>query len=269
MALTNTPEIIVNGAAIPAAAIDAEVQYHPAPTRRQAMVKAAEAVIIAEVLAQKAQEIGIASNALAQKIDRELLSTKPELIDAVLDQEVAKPNASEEECRRYFEQNTERFTTSPLVEANHILLAADPDDLEQRAEMKRLAETLLNQIKSKDIDFTSAARQHSMCPSKEAGGNLGQLSKGQTVSEFERQVFAAKEGLMQTPVETRYGYHIVEVIRKIDGDALPYELVKEKIQIYLNDKVHRKAVSQYLHRLISESDIQGFNFDFDDSMLMQ
>ncbi|MFT6268089.1 MAG: peptidyl-prolyl cis-trans isomerase C [Alphaproteobacteria bacterium] len=46
-------------------------------------------------------------------------------------------------------------------------------------------------------------------------------------------------------------------------------MVEDKIIKYLNDKVHRKAISQYLHRLVSEADINGFAFKIDESTLMQ
>lgn len=264
MALTNTPEISVNGTRILASAIDTEVQYHPAETRRQAMVQAAESLIIAELIAQKAHKKG-----LTDKANRELLEQDPALVDKLFAQEVYAPEASEDECKRYFEANPEKFTSSPLVEANHILLAADPKDLEHRAEMLAIAETLIKQLQTKELSFAEAARNYSVCPSKEQGGNLGQLSSGQTVSEFERQVFAAELGLMAIPVESRFGYHIVEVIRKVDGMPLSYEIVEDKIKKYLNDKVQRKAISQYLHLLVSEADITGFSFDLEASQLMQ
>lgn len=264
MSLTNTPEISVNGTIISASAIDAEVQYHPAESRRQAMVQAAEALIIAELLAQKTVEKGLIANA-----DRSLLEQKPDIIDSLFDQEVPTPEASDEECERYFQANRSTFTTSPLVEAKHILLAADPKDLEHRAEMLSVAQVLLAQLTSKDISFAEAAKSYSACSSKEQQGSLGQLSHGQTVSEFERQVFASDVGLLSQPVESRFGYHVVEVVRKVAGKPLSYDLVKDKIQKYLNDKVQRKAISQYLHRLVSEADIKGFAFDTDESKLMQ
>ncbi len=264
MSLTNTPDIIVNGVAISAASINTEVQYHPAESRRQAMVQAAQSLIIAELLAQKVCEKGLADVA-----DRDHLEKDPSLIDTLFAQEVYIPEATEQECVRYFEANPAQFTSSPLVETNHILLAADPKDLEHRAEMLAIAELLIEQLKTKEIDFASAAKTYSVCPSKEQGGNLGQLSFGQTVSEFERQVFAADIGLMHTPVESRFGYHIVEVVRKVKGKPLTYDLVEDKIKKYLNDKVHRKAISQYLHRLVGEAEIKGFAFDIDESLLMQ
>ncbi len=264
MSLTNTPEITVNGHVIPASAIDTEVQYHPAENRRKAMIQAAETLIIGEILVQKAAEKG-----LCDTLDRNLVDQQPALIDSLIDLEISTPVATEQECQRYFEVNTDKFTSSPLVEANHILLAAEPKDLEQRAQMQTLALTLIEQLQNQEATFAQLAKAYSICPSKEVGGSLGQLSNGQTVSEFERQVFAADIGLMPTPVESRYGFHIVLIARKVAGKPLSYDLVKDKIAIYLNDKVQRKAISQYLHRIVSEADIQGFHFDVDTSPLMQ
>ncbi|WP_343861837.1 peptidylprolyl isomerase [Aliiglaciecola litoralis] len=264
MSLTNTSSITVNGHVIPAAAIDAEIQYHPAETRRQAMIKAAETLIIGELLAQKAVEKGLLNDA-----DRTVIEDQPALVDALLDQEVAIPHATDEECRRYFEANTATFTTSPLVEVSHILLAADPKDLEHRAETHALALKIIDQLTRNQASFVEMAKAYSVCPSKEVGGSLGQISNGQTVSEFERQVFASDVGLMPTPVESRYGYHVVLIARKVPGKPLTYDLVKEKIQTYLNDRVQRKAISQYLHRMVSDANIIGFHFDIEASPLVQ
>jgi peptidyl-prolyl cis-trans isomerase C len=264
MSLTNTPDIIVNGTVIPAAVIDTEVQYHPAETRRQAMIQAAETLIIGELLAQKAVEKGI----LTEK-NNKVVDEQPEVIDALLDQEASTPNATEQECLRYFEANPEKFKTAPLLEVSHILLPAEPKDLEQRAQTKQVAASLIEQIQSQSASFSELAKKYSACPSKEVGGSLGQVSYGQTVSEFERQVFAADTGLMTTPVESRFGYHVVLVNRKVLGQSLDFAMVKEKIQTYLNDKVKRKAISQYLNRLVQEAKIEGYQFDIDASPLMQ
>lgn len=264
MALTNTPDITVNGKTINAAMIDAEIQYHPADSRRQAMVEATETLIIGELVSQKAEQIGLPFTSLFDANE-----PNSQLIDSLLEQEVNVPEATDEECLRYFKANQETFKTSPLVEVSHILIASDPKDLEHRTESLVLANNLIHKLQVGDSTFHDLAKSYSACPSKDVGGSLGQISHGQTVIEFERQVFAACEGLMPQPIESRYGYHAVLVARKVEGKKLNFDMVKEKIKQYLNDKVHRKAISQYLHRLVNEADIQGFKFDFDDSMLMQ
>lgn len=254
--------IQVNQTEIPEKMILEEMQYHPADNQEQAMARAAEALVIGELFKQRAKELGI------EVLDDTDQGGADDFIEVLIEREVDRPEADEQFCQQYFEQNPERFKTSPIIEARHILLAAAPDDELERVNSKRMAEQLIQQLGEGD-DFSQLARQHSSCPSKETDGNLGQLSKGQTVPEFERRLFTAEVGLMKYPIETRYGFHVVSVDHKIDGKPLPYDAVKDKIAEYLEEKVHRKAVSQYIQALANEADIKGFDFANTGSPLLQ
>ncbi|WIO73610.1 peptidylprolyl isomerase [Porticoccaceae bacterium LTM1] len=264
MSLTDTPEIRVNGQLISPAMIDAEVQYHPAETRREAMIQAAETLIIGELFRQRAQEVGLAS-ASSSPSELEEQAT----FDQLVNQEAQIPQVTKEECERFFEANPDRFCSPPILEVRHILLAADPQDINERAKIEQQATALINQLESGESTFAELVTAYSACPSSATGGSLGQISKSQTVPEFERQVFAANEGLMPRPVESRYGFHIVEVARKIPGKPLPFEMVEAKIASYLQEKVKRKATSQYIQQLINNAHIEGFWFDVESSPLMQ
>ena len=67
----------------------------------------------------------------------------------------------------------------------------------------------------------------------------------------------APGALCAEPVETRYGFHVVRVERKIEGRTLPYELVAERIADYLRESVRRRADAQYIARLVSAAKIEG------------
>ncbi|MAN50521.1 MULTISPECIES: peptidylprolyl isomerase [unclassified Marinimicrobium] len=254
--------ITVNQTQIPEDKVLAEMQYHPAESRREAMFKAAESLIIGELFRQRAKTLGIPVS------DDTVESSDEDFIEALIEQEVAIPDASEEDCRQYFEANPGKFETSPLLEVKHILLAVPKEDDAGRAEAKMRADALLDILKG-GADFGKLAKRESSCPSKETGGSLGQLSKGQTVPEFERQVFVAEPGLMPRPVESRYGFHLVYIERKIPGKPLTFDQAREKIAEYLNEKVRRKAIAQYIQVLIAEAEIEGYDFQVDGSPLMQ
>ncbi len=89
------------------------------------------------------------------------------------------------------------------------------------------------------------------------------------MAEFERQVFAAEQGLMMRPVESRYGFHVVDVVRTVEGSQLPFDMVQEKIAGYLQEKVKRKATAQYIGQLLAAAKIEGYQFDVTASPLMQ
>ena len=150
-----------------------------------------------------------------------------------------------------------------------ILFVALLSLLEENVDIAEIrAEELLEALK-KGASFKKLAKTHSACPSKKDGGSLGQLTPGQTVAEFERQVFPLPEGLAPHPIETRYGYHVVCIDRKVEGRLLEYSFVKEKISQYLKTRVQRKAISQYIHHLSGAAKIEGIDLEESDSPLLQ
>jgi peptidyl-prolyl cis-trans isomerase C len=69
---------------------------------------------------------------------------------------------------------------------------------------------LKSQIESGE-DFAVVAKEHSNCPSKMQGGDLGTFGRGQMVPEFDEVVFSAELNTVQGPVKTQFGYHLLEV----------------------------------------------------------
>jgi len=65
-------------------------------------------------------------------------------------------------------------------------------------------------------DFAEMAREHSTCPSGQRGGDLGTFGRGQMVREFDTVVFSAPLNEVQGPVQTQFGYHLIEVTSRDD-----------------------------------------------------
>ncbi|MCB1668406.1 MAG: peptidylprolyl isomerase [Porticoccaceae bacterium] len=252
-------EVSVNGVTITPEEIAREVQYHPANSPEEGVQAAAEALVIHQLLIQKARELGLWSNDCSEE----------DVISKLLQQQAVAPQASEAECERYFTANRNTFCTSPLMEVSHILISAAPEDFQQRDQAKQQARQLIETLQQSPEQFVALAKEFSDCPSRETDGNLGQLSSGQTTPEFEQQVFPLGKGLAKHPIETRYGFHVVLVHQKIEGNPLPYEQVKDRIAEYLNEASQRKTISQYIHILISEATIEGINMGIEGSPLLQ
>lgn len=255
--------IAVNDVTIDADRVYQEMQYHPAPNKEAAEHQAATTLVVGELLRQRATELGLNVRGTDDP------AADDDHIEQLIEHDVHIPEATEEECRAYFDANTERFYTSPLLDVSHILIAGDPKDEGQRAYAHDIADRLLAQVKKKPDDFSRLAKKHSNCDSSGNGGSLGQIEKGQTVPEFERQVFHVQEGLIKSLVETRYGYHIVQIHHRVDGQQLEYDMVKDRIRDYLNEKVRRKAIAQYINALMAEARIDGIELDVQRSPLMQ
>ena len=65
-------------------------------------------------------------------------------------------------------------------------------------------------------DFAEMAKEHSQCPSGRQGGGLGQFSPGQMVKEFDDVVFSAELGKTHGPVQTQFGYHLIEITHRTE-----------------------------------------------------
>ena len=106
--------------------------------------------------------------------------------------------------------------------------------------------------------FAGLAAMHSECPSAEVGGNLGQIGSGQTVPEFEAALTAVTVGAVAPgPIETRYGFHIVILDRRIEGRDLPYEMVRQRIAGWLEERVRRTAIRQCISMIAGRATITG------------
>ncbi|MDP2326379.1 MAG: peptidylprolyl isomerase [Gammaproteobacteria bacterium] len=63
-------------------------------------------------------------------------------------------------------------------------------------------------------DFAAIAKQYSECPSGQQGGDLGEFSPGMMVKEFDTVVFSADMGAVHGPVQTQFGYHLIEITKR-------------------------------------------------------
>jgi len=77
-------------------------------------------------------------------------------------------------------------------------------------ETKEACEDIKTKIAA-GADFAEMARKHSKCPSGKQGGALGEFSPGQMVPEFDKVVFHEEVGKVHGPIQTQFGYHLVEI----------------------------------------------------------
>jgi len=242
---------------IDAAAIEAESSAHQNETDPDRAARLA--LVVRELLTQRARALN-------------LLATHAELDDRIIDRllelECKTPEPSEQECQRYYAANAQKFRSPELVFARHILFA-----LTGKAAMSQIrarAEQAHRELILHPDRFETLAQRLSNCPSGQVGGNLGQLTRGESVPEFEKAIFDSKHvGLLPGLVNTRHGFHIVLVERRIEGLALPFEAVRETIERYLLDHVRHKSIQQYVTLLVSSAELRGITLDVRAGPLLQ
>ncbi len=112
------------------------------------------------------------------------------------------------------------------VHARHILIGSPEDDAATKEANRKQALELKRRIE-KGEDFATLAREYSKDPgSASLGGDLGWFGKGQMVKPFEDAAFSAPVGKVVGPVETRFGYHLIQVLDKSDKEVKIADFVR-------------------------------------------
>lgn len=256
--------ILVNEEAIKGDDVLREMQYHPARSMEEARYQAARALTLRKLLLQEARRLGIQPECEAGEAEDEAC------IRQLLAREVDTPEPDMDTCLRFFENNREEMRTPGEYLVSHILLPAAPDDAPARDRVEQQARDLIGQLAQNLNRLPELAGRFSACPSKEQGGSLGWIRRGQTVPEFEKAVERMSAGtLRRNPLSTRYGCHVVLLEERREGEALDFQQAEPLIRDYLRESVYRRAVSQYMQVLAGRAEIKGIDLELSDSPLMQ
>ena len=215
---------------------------------------------VRELLRQRAVAVGL----LAPDTQDERLDDG---IETLLDREVRTPEPTADECRRFYAQHPGDFTAGELAFARHILFAVTPGV--PVGALRATAERTLAELCEYPERFADRARQLSNCPSGSQDGNLGQLARGECAPEFEAAIFGPAAGLLKQLVRTRFGFHIVAIDRRVEGQRIPFEAVREKIAAHLAAEVRRKALYQYVSVLAGTAELEDVDLATAGSPLVQ
>jgi peptidyl-prolyl cis-trans isomerase C len=232
MAATGKTLVTVNGNAITQSMVDTMIQQMPDRMRKQMeatgqMGQLQEQLVIGEILYREA----LTQN-LHQQDDVKstiALATRSALAQALLDK-VVKERTTDAAVQTYYADHKVQFAR-PQVNASHILV-------KEEALSKEIAAKL-----TAGGDFGALAKEHSMDPgSKTNGGSLGWFKKADMVGPFADAAFAAEKGTVTEPVQTRFGWHIIQVVDK--RDEIPLEEVREEIEQAMSQELLQAYIDE-------------------------
>ena len=163
---------------------------------------------------------------------------------------------TEEDIKKFFDENKERLAQPETVTARHILVKIDKGaDDKAKAAAKAKAEGLRKQLQD-GADFAKLAKENSDDPgSKETGGEYT-FPRGQMVPAFENAAFSQPLKEIGPLVETPFGYHIIQSLSKNAAKSPTLADVKADIVKYLENKNKGEVVQKYIADLKAKSDIK-------------
>ncbi|HLZ92150.1 MAG TPA: peptidylprolyl isomerase [Candidatus Acidoferrum sp.] len=152
---------------------------------------------------------------------------------------------SDDELKAQYQRDIQQYQVPNRVHAEHILLMTVGKTDAEVEEIRQKAEDILKQAR-KGANFEDLAKKYSEDPgSKDKGGDLGWITQGQTVPEFEKTAFSLDKGKISDLVKTQYGFHVIKVLDKETAHTKPFDEVKDSIKVpLLLSKVDKLASDQ-------------------------
>jgi peptidyl-prolyl cis-trans isomerase C len=169
-------------------------------------------------------------------------------VQEVQERVAGEAEPSDEEIQNYYEKNKEaQFTTPEQRCVRHILFNKD---------QKEKAEDVKQQLENGG-DFAKLAKENSQDPGSAAqGGDLGCLGKGETVPEFEQAAFGAERGEIVGPVQTEFGYHILQVTDVKSEQTRSLQEVESQIRAQLASEKQSEAFNKWIEEQKKMRDVK-------------
>nr|WP_236599813.1 peptidylprolyl isomerase [Ramlibacter alkalitolerans] len=223
-----------------------------------------------ELLRQEAVRTGWLAAEAALQAPR-LQADQEAAIHRMLQEQVPQRTPDDEECARFHRLQPHLFAVGSRVHVRHILFAVTPG-VAVRALAQRAEEVLLelSHRQAPPERFAERARELSNCPSGAQGGDLGWLAPADCAPELGAIFFDEKlASLHPKLVQSRFGFHIVEIVERAPGRPMPYEQARERVAALLGQRARRTALHQYIRVLAGRARIEGVALEAADSTLVQ
>ena len=192
------------------------------------------------ILSRQAREIGLEKNPLILSQIKRAENTI--LIEALENWQTSQMKApNEAQINQYYKEHLTDFTIPEQIHARHILVSSE-----------KLAWKILKELGRHRDRFEALAATHSLDDSnKSRGGDLNWFPRGIMVEAFEKAAFSLKEGGISKPVETQFGWHIIEALGKRPAHTKSLDESRDEIVSILQ----QTALDEWMNKLISKAKV--------------
>ena len=199
------------------------------------------AALLENIIARKLFLLDAKKNLMEREPDfkEQLARVKDDMLtNYAIQKSVERVRVSDDEAKKFYDENTDKFDAGEVFNASHILVDSEKKAAEIGAD-----------IASGKITFEDAAKKYSSCPSGKEGGELGDFGHGQMVPEFENACAAMEVGTVSAPVQTQFGWHLIRLNKKEAGGTIAFADAKNEIKDALLAEKQQAAYQSRINQL--------------------
>ena len=201
-----------------------------------------------EALNRQLKSVGMSQEDLHGKMLEEATA------EAVLEREL-KVNITDEDVKKFYDENPAKFEQPEMVRVSHILLATK--DQTTGTELSDAQKTGQEEFDFEyGEDFAKLAKEFSEDSSSKDKGGEYTFPRGQMVAEFEAASFSLKTNQVSDIITTQFGYHIIKLSEKLPAKKMEMAKVSQDIKDYLKGQAVQKQLPEYMEKAKKDADVQ-------------
>lgn len=181
---------------------------------------------------------------------RETMTTRK-----VFARELRRSDMSDSELRERYNREKESYRLPERAHLREIVILK-PEDPAKLAEARQRAADIAEAARKPGTDFANVASTMSEAGSREKGGDLGEVAKGDLVADLDKAVFSAQGGTIIGPLETKSAWHIMLVEQRLPSEVPAFESVKDRFRRDATEETFQRDYENYIQALRKDAFVQ-------------
>ncbi len=165
----------------------------------------------------------------------------------------SREDMGDKELRERYDREKERYRLPERARLREIIVLKPNDPSKVEAARQRATDLA---AKAHTTDFAVLATSSSDAGTREKGGDLGEVARGELLPDLDKAVFNAKDGTVLGPIESKSGWHILKVETRLPSEVPAFESVKDKLRKDASEDAWQRDYKAYIDRLRKDAFIQ-------------
>lgn len=166
----------------------------------------------------------------------------------------SREELDDRELRERYDREKEHYRLPERAHLREIVIVR-PDNPSLVDAARQKANDIATSVRG-GADFAKTAMTSSESGTKDKGGDLGEVNRGELLPDLDKAVFNAAQGAIIGPIETKSGWHILKVEQRLPSEVPAFESVKDKLRRDVSDETFQRDLKAYLERLRKDAFIQ-------------